>query len=306
MSILSHLVETDSDSRRELLRPQLVRLRQQTIDHPTAKDAKTVLCGQRALRVSASEWASIIQAFKDVGTGRNCCHLLAEAIALEMRSAERGVSVEDLGLGLALARDMAAARRALLQARSTDRAELVEESSARLDRLVRYLQAELKPEDRQRAQMLSDRLEQEQGSLLAPRGSQRKTAEPVTQKASTPTRAAVSKLPRRWRAWAVVGACALVALLLANTIGGETKSARLTRDDIAELPGVASVTPRTPVLYVTLKSAQWTKSKIESRRSLLSQIANKAQAAGFEQAQFSTDDGQVVGRWAEGEDAELF
>ncbi len=300
-------VDAVTDTRRELLRPQLVRLRQQTIDHPTATDARTVLCGQRSMRLSASEWASIIQAFKEVGTGRNCCHLLAESVALEMRSAERGVSVEDLGLGLALARDLTAARRGLLQAGSNDRAELVDQANARLERLLKYLQGELKPADVHRAQMLSDLYPQETGSLLAVRGATPAKKVPrAVAPASVSARAVDSSAPRRWRAWGVVALCAVVALLLANTLRSDKVPSQLTRKDFADLPAVVNVKPRGPVLYVTLKLSRWKALDPDDRRSFLARITEKANDAGFDQAQFSTDDDKLVARWAKGEDAELF
>lgn len=293
--------EVGAESRREFLRPQLIRLRQQTVDHPTATGGETVACGQHALRLGGVEWAAVIQAFKDVGSGRNLCHLVAESVALEMRVGERGGESEDVAVASAMQRDLAVARRALLQARNIDRADLAAQTIQRVERLALVLRAKLSPADLELGQRRAEYYPQEAGNLLGQRatGAWREFA------IQPPSLGVGALSTKAWFKPAAIGAALVVVLLVWFCSSGD-ELRPLSRRDFQSEPAVRGIKSDPPALLVTLDAAQWKKLGADGQDQLLQQVAERAETAGYERAEFATDAGAEVGRWSSGSSPELY
>lgn len=304
-------------TRRQRLRKQLAELSRQVELHPTATNAVSIPCGLGTLRISAMQWASVIQAFKEVGSGRNVCHLLAEAVALELKIARDRLSLDelrgitdsiadedspllfDLAIGLSIERDLAEAKKGLAKAGNVDRAELAREAQARIATVTRALEARFSQADVRTAEQISRALPREAGAVSV-------DLQGAPSSGSHQAGAANSAPFRGWSVRPIWVAVLIVILGLVWLVASlNSGSETLDQRDFVAFPLVTRVVSEPPSLYLTVEQSQWIKIEPPGREQLTLTWGQLADRAHYEEVHVTSTSGRPVARYRN-EEATLY
>jgi hypothetical protein len=330
---LATAVPTATASRKQVLLSHLMRLYKLTQIHPDAATTQTIECGEYKLRINPWEWSALMQGFRDGGSNRNWTQLLAEAVALQVKSFEDLNSAQsalandnpaltatpstsdappalaiDMAIGQALLEDLSEAIDGLRKAGGNERADSVMQFAGRMRATLEMVREAAGPELAAISDDLAKSYPREEGSLLSlvtPRPSA-PVAPPTssTSKYSRLSPTAKDRVKLLMIALAVgmiVGGSLFVLPILNRPVLPEMKVA-----DFSSFKEIESVVSRAPNLYVRMTPEKWQSLDLAGRRALVDKVVQQVEGAGYAGAHFNTTDGKAVARWLKRSGTQLF
>ncbi len=330
---LATLAPTATTSRKQELLSHLTRLYKLTQIHPEATQTQTIECGEYKLRINPWDWSALIQGFKEGGSSRNWTQLLAESVALQIKSFEDlnaaqsaaandnpALSVTpsstdgppvlaiDLAIGNALLEDLAEAVDGLRKAGGNDRAELVMQFATRMRATLETVREAAGAEIVSIADELTSSYPREGGSLLslvAPRPAAQPTQTTTSQskysKLSTTAKDRLKLATIGLAVGMIVGGSLFVLPIL-----NRHELPQMQAADFSSFQEIDSVVSRAPNLYVRMSPSKWESLDQAGRQALVDKVVRQVQAAGFAGAHFNTTDGKAVARWLKRTGTQMF